>query len=136
MDLFSWNPEWETGYPVIDQQHMQLFQQLELLMVALAEGREVAETERTLLLLGDYIEKHFQDEETLMQLHGYPALGRHRDIHDDLRGRVEVLVATYQRDPRSIPASVMDFLLDWLKEHLGEEDRLMAEYLRNLAPGF
>jgi hemerythrin-like metal-binding protein len=103
---------------------------LEQLILALAQGREVAETERALLLLGDYIEDHFKDEEALMDLAGYPGLTHHRAIHDGLRAQVKSLVETYHYDPRSIPSSVMEFLLSWLKEHLAGEDRLMADYLR------
>jgi len=130
LSIFPWNPEWETGEPAIDEQHKQLLAQLGRLMVALAEGREALETERAMLLLGDYIDTHFRDEEALMEAKGYPGLTHHQLIHDEMRERVRVLMATYGHDPRSIPASVMDFLLTWLKEHLGGEDRLMAQHLR------
>ena len=130
MPIFPWNPAWETGQPKIDQQHMQLLEQLGRLMVALADGKEAAETERAMLLLGDYIDDHFKDEEALMASSGYPGLAAHRIIHNALRDRVEALMETYGHDPTSLPASVMEFLLNWLKEHLAGEDRLMAEYLR------
>ena len=141
MAIFPWNPAWETGDPGIDQQHRQLLDQLGRLMVALAEGKEAVETERALLLLGDYIDDHFKDEEALMARSGYPGLARHRHCHDDLRARVQGLLATYGHDPKAIPASIMEFLLTWLKEHLAGEDHLMAEHLRlgqtnqNLHPG-
>jgi hemerythrin-like metal-binding protein len=133
VSIFPWNPEWETGEPAIDQQHRQLLDQLGRLMVALAEGREGAETERALLLMGVYIDQHFKDEETLMARSQYPGLEHHRLIHEDLRDQVRVLMDFYVHDPRAIPASVMDFLLTWLKDHLAGEDRLLAEHLRLVA---
>ena len=130
MPIFPWNPDWDTGEASIDRQHQDMLTQLGRLMVALAEGREALETERAMLLLGEYIETHFRDEEALMARAQYPGLAHHRLVHDEMRERVQAMVATYGHDPRSIPASVMDFLLTWLKEHLGGEDRLMAQYLR------
>ena len=130
MSVFPWNPDWETGDPTIDQQHQQLLDQLGRLMMALAEGGELPETERALMLLAHYIDTHFRDEEALMERHGYPGLEQHRVIHEDLRRRVTALGETYGEDPRTIPVHVMDFLLSWLKDHLAGEDRLMAGYLR------
>ena len=135
MAIFPWNPAWETGDAGIDKQHMQLLEQLGRLMVALSEGREDQETERALLLLGDYIDDHFKDEEALMARSGYPGLPHHQCVHNELRAKVQLLLETYGQDPKSIPASVMEFLLSWLKEHLAGEDRLMAEYLRLGAQG-
>ena len=129
--VFAWDPAWETGDSKIDRQHLRLLQQLEQLILALAQGREVAETERALVLLGDYIEDHFKDEEALMDRAGYPGLIHHRAIHDGLRAQVKSLVETYHYDPRSIPSSVLEFLLSWLKDHLAGEDQQMADYLRH-----
>jgi hemerythrin-like metal-binding protein len=134
MFVFTWNQEWETGEPAIDMQHKRLILQLEMLSVALATGKEKPETERTLLLLGDYIEYHFQGEETLMENFQYPNLARHKAAHEEMRGQVRLLVENYLKDSQSAPPAVAEFLLAWLKGHFTTEDREMARFLRQVVP--
>jgi hemerythrin len=129
---FSWNPVWETGEAVIDRQHRGLFDQMGALSLALAAGGEVAATERTLLLLGEYIETHFQYEEGLMAQTAYPDRARHLAAHDAMRSRVKALVASYLDGQPLIHLEVMDFLISWLVEHLSGEDRRFALHLKNL----
>ena len=130
MASFFFNPEWDTGVPEIDRQHRELLRRMELLWVALKARDESAETERTLLHLGEYVELHFQAEEAIMAEAGYPGLAQHKAIHDDLRGRVEALVASYLGGLKMVPLDVMDFLTDWLSGHLSGEDRNLAVYVR------
>ena len=130
MSIFEWNPAWETGNPLIDRQHIQLFQQLERLYIAVAEGKDVGETEKALMLLGEYVETHFRDEESLMWQSGYGDIVHHKEIHDDLRKQVNGLIAAFLNDLQPIPAAVMDFLVTWLKNHLAGEDQILAKHLR------
>ncbi len=133
MTVFDWDPAWDTGVPEVDRQHRELLRQMERMMTALVEGRESAETERTLLLLGDYIETHFRTEEDLMARSGYPLLDEHRSVHNGMRDQVLALVAAYQRNPAEVPGGVMDFLTSWLVDHMTNEDLRMAVHLRGSA---
>ncbi len=133
MTVFDWDPDWDTGVPEVDQQHRELLRQMERMMTALVEGRESPETERTLLLLGDYIETHFRTEEDLMAQSAYPLLDEHRKVHDGMRERVLALVAAYQRNPAEVPGGVMDFLTCWLVDHMIGDDQRMAVHLRGHA---
>jgi hemerythrin len=133
MGLIQWDPDWETGIIEVDAQHRVLLNRLGQLATALAEGWHASETEKTMLYLGDYVETHFRAEEAIMERCGYPGLEQHRAVHDDLRRRVATLAEAYHRDPRSLPADVMDFLMGWLVDHLAGEDKLMATFLREQA---
>ena len=130
MAMFDWNPDWDTGNPTIDRQHRRLLQQMERLFMAVAEGRKKGETERALMLLGEYVDDHFRNEETLMEETGYPRLAEHRVIHEDLRSQVQAMVTSFLDNPEPLPAAVIDFLVNWLKNHLGNEDRMLAAHLR------
>jgi len=130
MAMFDWNPDWDTGNPRIDQEHKQLLNQMERLFVAVAEGRKKGETERALMLLGEYVDSHFSHEEELMKRTGYPDLAEHRAIHEDLRSQVQAMVGSFIDNPEPLPAAVIDFLVNWLKEHLGQADRKLAAHLR------
>ena len=135
MSVFDWDPSWDTGVADVDHQHRELLRQMERMMTALVEGRQAAETERTILMLGDYIETHFRTEEDLMARSGYPGLAVHRAVHDGMRAQVIALAATYQRNPAEVPGDVMDFLTSWLVDHMTGEDLKMALHLRGQAEG-
>ena len=130
MAMFDWNPVWDTGNATIDQEHRQLLQQMERLFEAVAEGRKRGETERALMLLGEYVDAHFKHEEELMRQTGYPGLVEHQAIHEDLKSQVQTLVGAFLDNPDPLPAAVIDFLVNWLKDHLGQADRKLAEHLR------
>ena len=130
---FDWDPAWDTGNATIDQQHRQLLEQMERLFRAVAEGRKQGETERALMLLGEYVEIHFSQEEELMRQAGYPEFPRHKAIHDGLRLQVQALVKDFLEDLRPFPDAVMEFLVTWLKDHLAGEDRHLAAFLRSNA---
>lgn len=129
MFKFSWNPAWEVGHREIDRQHRELFSRMVKLADAIEQGGEFAEMERTLLQLGDYVETHFAMEEGLMVAAGYSGLEPHRDAHDAMRERVRSLVQDYLEGRQALPMEVMDFLISWLVDHLGSEDRRMAAHL-------
>jgi hemerythrin-like metal-binding protein len=63
-----WNKSLETGIAKIDNQHKELFRQIDILM-------DVKNTDRikeTLNFLSDYIVMHFKDEEKLQADSKYP----------------------------------------------------------------
>jgi len=124
-----WNPAWETGIPLIDQQHRELLGQFEALLVAIHENHPDDPIPGLLAFLAEYVETHFSTEETHMLGSRYPDLVRHKAIHDAMRARVALLLEGFRKDPRIMTEEVIDFLTDWLVRHINEEDRRMAQHL-------
>jgi len=129
VSVLIWNPEWETGIPLIDQQHRQLLGQFEMLLVAIREGNPGDQIPPLLAFLSDYVETHFSTEEKHMQATRYPGFIDHKVIHDDMRVQVAKLVDDYQKDPSIMTVEVFDFLTDWLVGHINEHDRSMARHI-------
>lgn len=132
--MMLWNPDWETGVPLIDRQHRQLFLQLEKLFEALHQNLAEAEIPGLLVFLADYVETHFATEEAHMRRTGYPELAGHKAIHDELRSQVSKLLMDFEADPAVVTDEVLDFLTDWLVKHIDGEDRRLAHHLRRVAP--
>ena len=122
MHELIWNSDWDTGHPLVDQQHHELFALAQALFKALHHGQE-ADQQRMLAFLTSYVEMHFASEEQAMLQAGYPALAHHRGIHDAMRARVAAL------EGGEITDGVLDFIVDWLITHINGEDRAMAAYL-------
>lgn len=131
MSMVVWNPAWETGIPLIDQQHRELLAQFEGLLVAIHENHPDDRIPPLLQFLADYVETHFSLEENLMQVVGYPGFAGHKTIHDRMRARVGQLVEAAKGNPATLTEEVIDFLTDWLLRHINEEDRRMARHLQH-----
>ncbi len=129
MSMVVWNPAWETGIRSIDQQHRELLNQIEALMSAIHVNEAEARVPGLLAFLASYVDQHFQDEEAAMAAAGYPGLGAHRLIHDQMRRDVSQLLRRYEADSSAITDEVLDFLTNWLINHINEEDRQMAQHL-------
>lgn len=125
-----WNPAWETGISDIDQQHRELFRQVDDLLLAVHHDEHLEQIPRVLAFLTEYIETHFACEELQMERSAYPGLEVHRAVHDDMRQRASELLAGATEDPEVVTDAVIVFLIDWLVGHIDGEDRLMARHLQ------
>jgi hemerythrin len=129
MPTLDWNPDWETGIKKIDQQHRELFRQVEALMNAIHHDQAAAHISGLLKFLANYVDVHFKDEEAEMKASDYHGLASHQAIHNDMRSKVATLLLQFQNDPTVITDSVIEFIIDWLVNHINGEDRRMAHHL-------
>ena len=129
MAFVIWNPAWETGIAVIDEQHRKLLAQMEALLLAIHENHPDDQIPEILAFLAGYVDTHFSHEERHMQASSYPGFTGHKAIHDEMRARVAQLVAGYRSNPGVMTESVVDFLTEWLVDHINEHDRRMAAHL-------
>ena len=107
MALIVWDTRLETGHAKIDEQHQSMAEIFNRLHGAMKQGKGRA-------------------EEELMARHGYTGAARHRQIHADLVGQVAELVGKVQAGHASLTLAVMNFLEDWLVQHIQGEDYRMA----------
>ena len=126
MALIVWDKRLETGHGKIDEQHQSLVEIFNRLHGAMKQGKGKAEVEGILVFLKDYTVTHFAMEEELMARHSYTAAARHQAIHADLVRQVADLVGKFQAGTASLTLPVMNFLEDWLVQHIQGEDYRMA----------
>ncbi|NMG58230.1 hypothetical protein E1H12_06745 [Geitlerinema sp. P-1104] len=75
MRTIPWDESLRVGIDPIDQQHQQLIEQLNLLMIALQENKAKSEIERIIGFLEQYINRHFGFEENCMNAYQCPVAG-------------------------------------------------------------
>ncbi len=122
-----------TGNPTIDEQHRELIDRINKLMI-LCENEKPAKREAIQLLgyLADYTEYHFTEEEKLQETIGYPGLEEHKKRHDELRRAVEVLheMLEEQEGPTAeFVNKVYENVAEWLYHHIRGFDRSVAEFV-------
>jgi hemerythrin-like metal-binding protein len=118
-----WSKELEIGIPVIDADHKVLVSLLNQVFDTVGDNEEKATLGSVLNSLVEYTEYHFAREETLLEVAGYADLGPHKARHRHLEEKVAAIRSRFESDPESVHGEeVLDFLRDWLVEHIEKSD--------------
>ncbi len=136
--IFPWNPNFETGIAVIDEQHQRLVDLLNKLAAHLAYGTEEPGLASVFDELADYAQYHFRTEEAIWQkyLPGDEAYSAHEKTHREFVDEVLRLKSGQQalRSERVVD-EVVSFLTHWLAFHILESDKHMARIVQGLEQG-
>jgi hemerythrin len=127
----QWTKQLETGIPSIDEQHKELFRQIDILLDAKNKDR-IAET---LNFLGDYVKKHFGDEQVMHAKSKYPKATAHKQYHDAFIVTFKTLKDTYNREGPTLAnrMAVDKTLIGWLREHILVQDKDFATFYKTSA---
>jgi len=122
------------GNPTVDEQHHRLFELVSEIIVACTEGRSTETLESTLSFLVEYTIKHFRDEEDLQIQFDYPEIGRHKQLHEDFKSEVGLLVQDFRQSGSSeaLSNNVYKIVVRWLINHIQREDKKIVAHIRNL----
>ena len=79
--------------------------------------------------LVNYTKVHFSTEEKLMEKYLYPGYVRHKNEHDDLVKQVNDLQGKIKSGGMVVSLEVMQFLKNWLNNHILKSDKLYGPFL-------
>lgn len=131
--MFEWKDTYSTGIHSIDAQHRNLFAVAEDLYAAMSNGQGRAAVGRTLDRMVQYTASHFAHEERLMRTHKFPDFAAHKAEHDKLTAQVLQFQADYRAGKVTITVQLLQFLRDWLQQHIQGSDQRYAPFLREKA---
>ena len=80
--------------------------------------------------LHEYTLTHFATEERLMAHYGYPDDQAHQANHRGLEKSLADLVSRAEHGEPLVSLQAMNFLRQWLYEHINGVDRRFADYLK------
>jgi len=123
MALFSWTDEYSVRIPQIDAQHKKLVGLINVLHEAMASGKGKEALAKILAELVDYTKVHFRLEEQLMQQRGYLDYLTHKAEHDRFIMQIQDFQLQFQASKLTLTIQVMNFLKDWLKNHILGADK-------------
>lgn len=130
MELITWNKSYETGHPIVDGQHKNLFSLVNNLHIAIQDGHKKLMLIETMEKLASYVDTHFKTEEELMLASGYPNFDSHKQIHDQLKDQAFKLIKLFSLGKVDLTATISKFLSDWLTEHIMEIDIKMIDWVK------
>ena len=123
MALLTWSSKYSVGVQAMDNQHTVLFGILNDLHSAMMGGKAQKVTGELLQKLVKYTREHFAAEEAVMAAAGYPGLQNHRVKHRDLIKQVNEFASRYERGETNLNLTLLNFLRDWLTNHIQSEDK-------------
>lgn len=129
MPLITWNDTLSVGVRQFDKEHMKLIELINTLNEAMKQGKGKESLGAVLDDLVSYTRTHFETEERVMKQNGYPDLEAHKKLHDKLVMEVAKTVRNFHMGNAPLPESVMQFLVDWLTNHINGVDKKYGPYL-------
>lgn len=130
MKRIEWHPKLNIGVEQIDEQHKRLVQLANNLISAIQTGVAEDILEVICKELHEYTVFHFRDEELLMQEVGYPHLEQHQKKHREITDQVQAYLDALERDNNVPPQDVLDFMGDWLVEHIIYMDMKIGDHIK------
>ncbi len=125
-----WRNEWDSGNPFIDGQHRELNDYCNLLIEQILENEPRHQIDKALDSFLNFVQKHFSDEEKILDSRHYPQLNEHREIHQFLLDKANRLNKSYREGTVS-PSIFFSFIVDdVLRNHLQKEDRKFYPYVK------
>lgn len=131
MALIEWNQALSVAIKQFDDQHQQLVAMVNQLHQAIKEGQGADTLHLILTGLVQYTQSHFAAEEALMEQYDYPEYPRHRQEHADLVRQVEEISVQLEKGSRLQPINVMQFLVNWLTNHIKGEDKRYTAFFQS-----
>ena len=120
-----------TGYQLIDSQHKQLFEAVNRLMDACAQGKGRDQIQDTVKFLSDYVTRHFGDEERLQTRTNYPGYTGHKQFHESYRKQLaQSAQVLLQEGPTVKTLGELNRMVAVLVTHIRTEDKRMARYVQ------
>lgn len=127
-----WTEELATGVREIDEQHKEMFRQINRLLDACHQGRGHEAVGTVLNFLDSYSRKHFQLEEQYMLDYHYPDYKQHKAQHQEFIGNVAEVKRRFLAEGPGVHIVVITnrVLAGWLNSHIRKVDKVLGKYLR------
>jgi|SRR5208283_278631 len=127
--VFKWTEAYSVNIAALDRQHRGLFDTINELNSALAQGHGATAMDGVLRKLAQYATTHFAAEEVLMEEYGFPELTLHRKEHEAFRRNVAKYIEDFRASKTGVPVSLLLYLQSWLREHILKTDKAYSGFL-------
>ena len=131
--MLTLSKDMETGVSIIDAQHKELIDRVNAVTAMGVKSVSKEETKKTLDLLGDYIIKHFRDEEEVQKRVRYPHFEAHRKQHQFYIGEFKKLKDEFNKNGVSarFTLDLNNSIITWIVRHIKKEDVALGQFLNS-----
>jgi len=130
--MLSLSKDMETGVEEIDSQHRELINRINNLLRVGEKPVSEEETRKTLDYLGEYVVKHFSDEEKLQLKTRYPKYEEHKKKHAFFVDDFKKLEKEFAGKSNSMEFSMKlnNSLITWIVKHIKGDDVEFGKYYK------
>jgi methyl-accepting chemotaxis protein/hemerythrin len=125
----EWDPSFAVGVDKYDNAHKVLFGMVNDLADAMQQKKSKEAVGRVLNGLAEYTINHFFDEERSFAQTHYPEEVQHKTLHKKLLSQVTELIGKFNAGETLIAQDVVNFLQDWLINHIKGTDKKYGPHL-------
>jgi hemerythrin len=129
MALMEWNPDFSVGIISIDNHHKILINYINDLSEAIASHKDHEVLEYLFDNIIKYTTHHFAYEEELFERYEYTETVVHKTQHQELLQQVIDLQLQFKSGKSEISNIILNFLTDWLKDHILVTDKQYTPFL-------
>lgn len=126
--FIEWTDNLSVGIQEVDEQHKVLIELINELYDAMIKGASKEFNGNILNRLIKYSQTHFTVEESMMRVVEYGGYDTHKKGHDDFIVNLESLKQKYNNGQMHISMELMNFLKDWLSNHIMKTDKEYVPY--------
>ena len=128
MTIVAWDDSYRVGVELFDLQHEKLVRILNELHHAM-DRQENRQAQADLLdEFLTYATVHFAAEEKYLRENGYPDYATHRGEHNQFKTQLIDFKSRFDTGQTAMTVSIMQFLKQWLVEHILSADKAYGEY--------
>ncbi|MDR0302759.1 MAG: bacteriohemerythrin [Treponema sp.] len=122
--MLSLSKDMETGVEKIDTQHRELINRINSLLEAGEKSASKEETQKTIDYLGEYIVKHFGDEEEIQIKSNYPQYAEHKKLHTYYIDEFAKFKNEFAEKGNSMEFTMKlnNSLINWIVKHIKGND--------------
>jgi len=124
-----WRKSFESGHPVIDGQHRNLFHLGNELINKVLNNQPRKEIHSLFKDIKEHVVEHFRTEESVLNLINHPMAASHKEIHSMLISKFEALFERFQSGQMPTKDIVGFIIYDLITDHLMNEDICFFEEL-------
>jgi hemerythrin-like metal-binding protein len=122
--FLPWSQEMSVKIASIDEQHKRLVAMINTLHREMLDKRGLEAQRKTINEMVDYASTHFKVEEDYMRRFNFPGTIQHVAAHTSFTTKALELKQRADGDEFILTVEILDFLKDWLKNHIMGVDRL------------
>ena len=127
--LIEWTDKLSIDNGLIDTQHQKLVELINDLYAAFLEGKANEHLTDIIEELAAYTVSHFKTEEVFFAKVSYPEIEEHKIEHTNFVNKVLEFKNKLASGEVSLSYDIMNFLRDWLKNHILVSDRKYISFL-------
>ena len=122
--MVSFTKDMETGVEKIDTQHKELINRINSVLATGEKAASKEETQKTIDFLGEYVVKHFSDEQEIHLKYNYPKAEEHKKLHTSYVNDFKKLQNEFATNGNSLDfmMKLNNSLITWIIKHIRGDD--------------